>query len=257
MFALDKRRAMFKKNDYSKMIGSRYNKLIVVMKDEDLSACRREEYYICQCDCGNIKSFRANDLYHNKVKSCGNHNPKCYKDITGKKFGKLTAIEYKYTLNKRSFWLCECDCGNITITCAGNLQNGHSTSCGCKRNIKNTIKLEKHFRNLLKYKILETLEHFNYMCFLTGDKENLRVHHLESFSNMYKKAIISLGFVLFDNFNEYSNLQKKEIDNKFLELHEENALVVISSEVHTKFHRIYGYKNNTKQQFDDFIDKYF
>lgn len=38
-----------------------------------------------------------------------------YKDITGKKFGKLTAL---YKLNnyhkKGVYWLCACECGNLT-----------------------------------------------------------------------------------------------------------------------------------------------
>lgn len=54
------------------------------------------------------------------------------KDITGQKFGHLTAIEKvgkdKYS---RSLWKCLCDCGNHTIIMIGNLTSGNSQSCGC------------------------------------------------------------------------------------------------------------------------------
>lgn len=50
-----------------------------------------------------------------------------WKDITGKKFGHLTAIRY---LGK-SKWLCSCSCGGQAICLACNLKSGNSTSCGC------------------------------------------------------------------------------------------------------------------------------
>ena len=48
-------------------------------------------------------------------------------DLTGQKFGKLTAI--KYVGNKK--WLCKCDCGNSHITQGILLRNNRVTSCGC------------------------------------------------------------------------------------------------------------------------------
>lgn len=50
-----------------------------------------------------------------------------FKDITGQKFGRLTAIKY---LGK-SKWRCKCDCGSLTETYSGHLMNGHTKSCGC------------------------------------------------------------------------------------------------------------------------------
>lgn len=49
------------------------------------------------------------------------------KDITNKKFGKLTAIEYL----GNSMWKCQCECGNISKVNSWNLRNNHTTSCGC------------------------------------------------------------------------------------------------------------------------------
>ena len=57
-----------------------------------------------------------------------------YEDLTGKKFGRLTALEptEEKTKDGRRIWKCICDCGNIKFTSCQNLKRGHCTSCGCK-----------------------------------------------------------------------------------------------------------------------------
>jgi len=52
-------------------------------------------------------------------------------DLTGKKFTKLTVIEYKGCNNGRSIWLCKCDCGKEIIITSKVLLNGNTNSCGC------------------------------------------------------------------------------------------------------------------------------
>ena len=52
-------------------------------------------------------------------------------DLAGKQFGRLKVIERAETVNKRTKWLCECDCGNEIIAEAYNLKSGHTQSCGC------------------------------------------------------------------------------------------------------------------------------
>ena len=65
-----------------------------------------------------------------------------WKDLTGIKFGKLTAIEYKPCRDKNnkriSKWLCKCDCGKLKEVETYNLTSGHTKSCGCSRNIRNS-----------------------------------------------------------------------------------------------------------------------
>lgn len=56
-----------------------------------------------------------------------------YIDITGQRFGKLTAIRHVGRYKKNTMWECKCDCGNTTITAAKRLKNGTSKSCGCLR----------------------------------------------------------------------------------------------------------------------------
>lgn len=48
-------------------------------------------------------------------------------DITGKKFNRLTAVEYKGSEK----WLFRCDCGNEKIMSASDVRLGKAKSCGC------------------------------------------------------------------------------------------------------------------------------
>jgi len=52
-------------------------------------------------------------------------------DLTGRRFGKLTAIEYVGSSEIGSLWSCRCDCGEAANKRAHHLLNGTSTSCGC------------------------------------------------------------------------------------------------------------------------------
>jgi hypothetical protein len=54
------------------------------------------------------------------------------KNLSGQKFGKLTAIEKVKIIDRTQYyWKCQCDCGKITYTTTGKLESGHTKSCGC------------------------------------------------------------------------------------------------------------------------------
>jgi len=54
------------------------------------------------------------------------------KDRVGQRFGKLVVLSFSYS-DKRGqpYWLCKCDCGNEKIINGSNLQQKHTTTCGC------------------------------------------------------------------------------------------------------------------------------
>jgi len=54
------------------------------------------------------------------------------KDLTGLKFGKLTAIKPNgERIRGRVVWECHCDCGNFVSVPSKRLLNGNTQSCGC------------------------------------------------------------------------------------------------------------------------------
>lgn len=64
-------------------------------------------------------------------------------DLTGKRFGRLTVVEYAGTnkVGKSSAvtWHCKCDCGNDTIVMTNHLRTGNTSSCGCFVRERHTI----------------------------------------------------------------------------------------------------------------------
>lgn len=62
-----------------------------------------------------------------------------FKDITGQRFGRLTAIK-RIEGKKPTYWLCECDCGNRKEIQLNNLTTGNSKSCGCLSKEHHVIK---------------------------------------------------------------------------------------------------------------------
>ena len=53
-------------------------------------------------------------------------------DISGQRFGQLTAIEPSgIDLGRRITWLCQCDCGRKTVIRGTYLRKGSTVNCGC------------------------------------------------------------------------------------------------------------------------------
>ena len=66
-------------------------------------------------------------------------------NITGKRFGKLVAIKMiGKNKNGGYLWQCKCDCGNEITASVGNLNNGHTKSCGCLRAYRCKMNFTKH-----------------------------------------------------------------------------------------------------------------
>lgn len=58
-------------------------------------------------------------------------------DLSGKKFGYLTAIRYCHwkefnTSKSKTMWLCECECGKFRLVDSYDLTHNKIISCGCK-----------------------------------------------------------------------------------------------------------------------------
>ena len=70
-------------------------------------------------------------------------------DLTGKRFGLLTVLSRGVNKkDKKSTWLCLCDCGNYKVVRSSNLIAGQTKSCGClcyesRKNAAQKFKSEK------------------------------------------------------------------------------------------------------------------
>lgn len=110
------------------IIGKKFGKLTVVRKSERRSC--GHVLWECQCECGNTAYVRKGSLRSGLTLSCG--CSKKVKDLTGQRFGRLTAHE---PIAKRqggnAVWKCKCECGNVVYVSASSLKSGNTKSCGC------------------------------------------------------------------------------------------------------------------------------
>lgn len=77
------------------------------------------------------------------------------KDLTGQVYGRLKAIRVDEVLSTRkTYWVCECECGNIKIVRSDSLQDGRVKSCGCLKKEQDRKNLEaNHSHKMSKTRI--------------------------------------------------------------------------------------------------------
>lgn len=67
------------------------------------------------------------------------------KDLTNQRFGRLTVLglDPNYDKDRRTYWICQCDCGAIK-SCRGDcLQGGAIQSCGCLKKEQDSKNLDR------------------------------------------------------------------------------------------------------------------
>lgn len=235
--------------------GQKFGRLTV----ESLNSIRKgASYWNCLCDCGKSKTISRSSLTSGATISCGcyqleklakNREKHKREDLTGKKFGRLTVTEFDQikkisNTNRPSFWFCKCDCGNELSLNSSSLKTGNTQSCGCYNLEMSLLRTgEKHpcwnpdltkeeremDRNLLpEYKLWrkEVLKRDRWTCQISGIQRNLRVHHIENWAA-----------------------------NKELRLVIENG-ITLNVGIHKLFHKAYGNRKNTKEQFLEFKSRY-
>lgn len=67
-----------------------------------------------------------------------------FKDLTGEKFGRLTVLGLSEKKSgRKSYWVCECECGNKKLVRSDSLKRGQVQSCGCLKKEQNKINLNR------------------------------------------------------------------------------------------------------------------
>lgn len=111
--------------------------------------------WLCKCDCGNLVVVPITFLKSGNTKSCGClqkekaverwNQYRENNDVIGKKFGKLTVLEFVGIENQEAMYRFLCDCGNIVIKSLHCVSSGNTRSCGC---------LLSEFRDATKYDLI-------------------------------------------------------------------------------------------------------
>lgn len=162
----------------------------------------KQAYWKCQCACGKITEVRGSSLFRGHTQSCGclqkeRTSRARLKDLTGIRFGRLTAVtrSTKRASDGRILWNCICTCGTFVLVPGSNLCTGHTKSCGC---LKLENKGEAHYnwsggvtsdnekiRKSPDYKLWRTavFQRDDYTCQMCGQRGGkLNADHIKPFS---------------------------------------------------------------------------
>ena len=212
-------------------VGETYNH-ISIKEILDIKNSNNNTLVIAVCYCGKEFQTAATRLRGGKIMSCG-----CglSKDIAGEKLGGVTAIEKTdKRLHGSVIWKCFCDyCQHIVELPLSYITRKNRTSCGCyvksgSEHHAYNPKLrdeDRSVRLVADSKIFArtVFERDNYKCIICGSNKKLNAHHL----------------------NGYHWCKEGRVDIK-------NGACLCTL-CHRRYHKVYGNKYNTKEQFQEFF----
>lgn len=77
-----------------------------------------------------------------------------FKDLTGRRFGRLLVNSLNCIENEKVYWNCKCDCGNQIVVLRSSLTSGNTKSCGClHREMAKNINYKHGMSKVRIYKI--------------------------------------------------------------------------------------------------------
>ena len=81
-------------------------------------------------------------------------------NLIGQKYNRLTVINTAPSKNRRTYWECKCECGNICVVRADQLKNGNTKSCGCLNTEQRSALGKSHIQDITnqKFGLLTALE---------------------------------------------------------------------------------------------------
>ena len=122
------------------LLNQKIGKLLVI--EETNKRKNKSIVWKCQCDCGNVEEFSTKELRSDGIiqcHQCGNSRKpqiNLTENIIGKKYNHLTVLEKsEKRIGGKIGYKCQCDCEKKTILYVSktDLENNHTTSCGCAR----------------------------------------------------------------------------------------------------------------------------
>lgn len=214
------------------------------------------------CSCGNASQITYDNFRSgHRCKGCSGRTYWEYESVK-KYFSdngcKLLSNEY-LNANEKLDYICECN-NKSSIKFSMFLYGHRCRLCGIKKqsgennwNWNGGIStISQHFRQkTLEWK-KKSMIHSNFKCVITGERFE-SIHHLFGFDQILKQAFLNCELPIREKVNEYTDVELEALSNEVIKLHEEYPLgVCLTEEVHDEFHKLYGYGNNTPEQFYEF-----
>jgi len=223
---------------------------------------QKNSWWSATCDCGKkIIIKQITNVKRGLKQSCGcllsnksrerfiKLNPII--NLVNKRFGRWVVLKMAETpqnlKTKKPYWLCRCDCGNEKIVCGDNLRNKKTSSCGCyskevsRRNLTITSKKWKgNSKNHPQWNPnIKDSDRILRRTLTKNDKWIQKVFKRDNFTCQNCKV---RGYQLnAHHLDGYHWCKEKRFWKS-------NG-VTLCNKCHKYFHKVFGKKNNTKEQF--------
>ena len=263
------------------LTGMKFGRLTVIeRRGSDKSG---NAMWLCKCDCGNECVVRSNGLKRGNTKSCGCYNREKVREKTKERWQNE---EYRQTQSKRmkeqmkKQWKNEeyrQIKSNKTKEQWQNEEFRQMKSNKTREQMKEMWK-DEEMKWKLNYKggitpisiylrslpivsqwRKDTYIRENNRCQLTGKHVhggNSSVHHLYGFNMIVVEAHTINGIEIKPQVKDYTEEELKLLEEYVASWHKDTSnAVLLCDEMHDLFHNIYGYGNNTKEQYIEFKER--
>lgn len=115
-------------------------------------------------------------------------------DRTGIRYGSLIVLSYSHESNKRSYWLCKCDCGTEVTIRNDSLSRGGTLSCGseiCKATAKTSERTKAQLVND-SYRAIQrsrVFNHYGNKCAYCGCSDKLTIDHIDGTGSEHRREV--------------------------------------------------------------------
>jgi len=90
----------------------------------------------------------------------------------------------------------------------------------------------------------ESYSDFNYKCVIAGTNKDLVIHHVKPFHKLRDEMLEELKIPVYKTVGEYTQKQLDLMVENLKAKHADTMGVPIERDIHTLFHKIYGYETN-------------
>lgn len=187
--------------------GQKYGQLTIICQGQLSNKGKRT--YKCRCSCGNVVDVIVGNVLNGNTKTCGDHSKHHfrYKDLSGCKFGRLTALELAQDIvnskgTHSTAWKCVCQCGNYTIKRYSSLVNGTTISCGCRE------------RQTWQERVMASTTHNHCHQKLHG-VWNSMLSRCRNPNNKKYKNYGAIGITVCQQWKQYQNFRQWAINNGY------------------------------------------
>lgn len=232
--------------DYSKFVFQDGSRVIRYSHSDGNNA-----YWLVECvNCGKESTISSSGIKNRKTGFCQPCVDKInaenkIENLIGKVFGRLTVVSMCKKTNNRTYWNCKCECGNSQSVRSDSLKCGAIQSCGCLHREKS----RERFSGESHPRWNPSLTH--------EERKTGRCYNSTEYFNWRFSVFKRDNFTCVKcNEESHGNIQAHHLNSWDTHIEERFSVdngITLCIDCHKEFHRYFGYGNNTKQQFNQFL----